>query len=195
MAAANTTSHLLRRIRLLSSFSVVFLYWFYVVSLLVMPRSHQQQSSGSEGDRLDRSPPSDRSPQSDLAVVVVADERKKRRMISNRESARRSRMRKQQHLDDLINQAAQIQRENGEIAKRVSATTEMFLKVDSENSILRAQVGELSERLQSLNSVLHTIEEVSGFAMDIPEMPDPLLKPWHLPYPSQPIMASAHWLP
>ncbi|KAK9136700.1 hypothetical protein Sjap_007294 [Stephania japonica] len=150
-----------------------------------MPRS-QQHSSGSEGDRSDRSI-------SD--VVAVVDDRKKRRMISNRESARRSRMRKQQHLDDLINQVSQIQRENSEIVKRVSATTEMFMKVDSENSVLRAQVGELSERLQSLNSVLHSIEEVSGFAMDIPQMPDPLLKPWHLPYPSQPIMASSHWLP
>ncbi|KAL5717563.1 hypothetical protein ACHQM5_010546 [Ranunculus cassubicifolius] len=41
-----------------------------------------------------------------------------------------------------------------------------------------------SDRLQSLNSVLHLIEEVSGFNMDIPEISDPLLKPWHLPCPS-----------
>ncbi|MCL7022745.1 hypothetical protein MKW94_024891 [Papaver nudicaule] len=128
-------------------------------------------SSGSEGGGLD-------------------DERKKKRMLSNRESARRSRMRKQQHLDELINQAAQLQKENDEIVRRVNHTTEVFSKVDSENNILRAQMAELTDRLQSLNSVLRVIEEISGFPMDIPEIPDPLLKPWQLPCPSQPIMAN-----
>ncbi|KAI3833559.1 hypothetical protein MKW98_004747 [Papaver atlanticum] len=118
------------------------------------------------------------------------DERKKKRMLSNRESARRSRMRKQQHLDELLNQAAQLQKENDEIVKRVNQMTEMFSKFDSENNILRAQMAELTDRLQSLNSVLRVIEEISGFPMDIPEIPDPLLKPWQLPCPSQPIMAN-----
>lgn len=118
------------------------------------------------------------------------DERKKKRMLSNRESARRSRMRKQQHLDELLNQAAQLQKENDEIVKRVNQMTEMFSKFDSDNNILRAQMAELADRLQSLNSVLRVIEEISGFPMDIPEIPDPLLKPWQLPCPSQPIMAN-----
>ncbi|KAF5189603.1 Bzip transcription factor [Thalictrum thalictroides] len=132
-------------------------------------------SSGSEGD-----------PQ-----YVVIDERKKRRMISNRESARRSRMRKQQHLDELLNQVAQLQQENNGILQRINATAEVYVNVESENSILRAQMTELSDRLHSLNSVLRIIEEVSGFSMDIPEIPDPLLKPWQLPCPSMPITASS----
>ncbi|OVA02535.1 Basic-leucine zipper domain [Macleaya cordata] len=134
-----------------------------------------QISSGSEGD-----------PQ-----YVMVDDKKKRRMISNRESARRSRMKKQQHLDDLLNQVVQLQKKNNEIANRVNATTQVYNNVESENKILRAQMMELTDRLQSLNSVLRIVEEVSGFAMDIPEIPDPLLKPWQLPCPSQPIMASA----
>ncbi|CAA6654401.1 unnamed protein product [Spirodela intermedia] len=114
---------------------------------------------------------------------ATVDQRKRRRMESNRESARRSRMRKQQHLDELIKQAAQLDEEN------------QFAKLDLENAILGARVMELTERLQSLNSVLYMVEEFSGVAMDIPEIPDPLLKPWQLPCPSQAITASADILP
>ncbi|KAF8387748.1 hypothetical protein HHK36_026403 [Tetracentron sinense] len=138
--------------------------------------SVQHVSSGSEGDQQ----------------YVMVDDKKKRRMISNRESARRSRMRKQKHMDDLINQVTQLQKENNEIGQSVNVGTQHYLEVSSENNILRARVMELTERLQSLNSVLHIMEEVSGFAMDIPEIPDPLLKPWQLPCSSQPIMASAY---
>ncbi|KAL9672155.1 hypothetical protein QQ045_028403 [Rhodiola kirilowii] len=36
------------------------------------------------------------------------DERKRKRMLSNRESARRSRVKKLKQMDDLIGQAAQL---------------------------------------------------------------------------------------
>ncbi|KAJ8623356.1 bZIP transcription factor 53 [Cinnamomum micranthum f. kanehirae] len=135
-----------------------------------MTARNQNQNSGSDED-----------PQ-------VMDQRKQRRMLSNRESARRSRMRKQKHLDDLINQATQLKAENSQIMTRVNIATQHYAAIESENTILRTQVMELTERLQSLNSVLHLMEEVSGMAMDIPEIPDPLLRPWQLPCPSQPIM-------
>ncbi|KAF8392651.1 hypothetical protein HHK36_023000 [Tetracentron sinense] len=138
--------------------------------------SAQHVTSGSEGN-----------PQ-----YLVIDDRKKRRMISNRESARRSRMKKQNHVGDLINQVSKLQKEKNEIMQSVNATTQHYLEVSSENDILRAQMMELTDRLQSLNSVLHIVEEVSGLAMDIPEIPDPLLKPWQLPCPSQLIMASVN---
>ncbi|KAG9457882.1 hypothetical protein H6P81_002390 [Aristolochia fimbriata] len=126
---------------------------------------------------------------SDEDPQQLMDQRRKRRMLSNRESARRSRMRKQQHLDDLINQVAKLKNENSEILNRVNVATQHFMKVDADNTVLRTQVMELTERLQSLNSVLRFMEDISGLAMDIPEIPDPLLKPWQLPCPSQPIMA------
>ncbi|XP_010911133.1 bZIP transcription factor 53 [Elaeis guineensis] len=122
---------------------------------------------------------------------LVMDERKRKRMLSNRESARRSRMKKQHHLDDLINQAAQLRNENEHIVMQANLITQRYTELETENSVLRAQVMELTERLQSLNSVLHIFEEVSGMAMDIPEIPDPLLRPWQLPCPAQPIMATA----
>lgn len=121
----------------------------------------------------------------------VMDQRKQRRMLSNRESARRSRMRKQKHLDDLMNQVTQLKAENSQIMTRVNIATQHYAAMEAENSILRTQMMELTERLQSLNSVLHMMEEISGMAMDIPEIPDPLLRPWQIPCPSLPIMASA----
>lgn len=128
---------------------------------------------------------------SDEGPQNMMDQRKRKRMLSNRESARRSRMKKQKHLDDLITQASQLKTENSQIMTRVNVATQHFMKMESENMILRTQLTELTERLQSLNSVLQIIGEINGLAMDIPEIPDPLLKPWQLPCPSQPIMASA----
>ncbi|KAK1280919.1 Ocs element-binding factor 1 [Acorus gramineus] len=132
------------------------------------------QSSGSEGDSR-----------------LTVDQRKEKRMLSNRESARRSRMRKQKHLDELLAQVTQLKMENAQIANRISFTSQHFMNLDSENTILRTQVMELTERLRSLNSVLKFVEDFSGVDMDIPEIPDALLEPWQLPCPSQPLMADA----
>lgn len=121
------------------------------------------------------------------------DERKRKRMISNRESARRSRQRKQQHLDELVGQVSQLKEENARISMQVGVIMERFLRVDSENAVLHAQLAELTGRLQSVNSVLRMVEEFSGVDMDIQEImiPDPLMCPWQIPCPAQPIIASS----
>ncbi|KAG0476684.1 hypothetical protein HPP92_013057 [Vanilla planifolia] len=122
----------------------------------------------------------------------LIDERKRKRMESNRESARRSRMKKQQRLDDLVNDIARLKSENGQLQMQIEVYVPQYMKFESENTILRTQVAELTERLQYLNSILRFMEEFSGMAMDIQEIPDPLLKPWQLPCPAQPITASAN---
>lgn len=99
------------------------------------------QSSGSEEDML----------------LMMMDERKKKRKQSNRESARRSRMRKQNHMDDLMSEVCKLGKEKSEILKGIDITTQQYLCVESQNSILRAQLEELSQRLQSLNHIVHLI--------------------------------------
>lgn len=121
----------------------------------------------------------------------VADERKRKRMESNRESARRSRVRKQKRLVDLVGELGQLQQANSELIARINATAQKYVEVESANNVLRAQAMELTDRLRSLNSVLEIVEVVSGLAVDIPEVPDPLMKPWQIPCPILPIMASA----
>ncbi|TXG64593.1 hypothetical protein EZV62_011587 [Acer yangbiense] len=91
---------------------------------------------------------------SDEDLQALMDQRKRKRMISNRESARRSRMRKQKHLDDLMSQVDQLRKDNHQIISNISITTQHFSTIEAENSVLRAQVDELTHRLQSLNDII-----------------------------------------
>ncbi|KAI9182417.1 hypothetical protein LWI28_025171 [Acer negundo] len=119
------------------------------------------------------------------------DDRKRKRMISNRESARRSRMRKQKQMEGLVNETSQLESGNAMLKQNIDAARQRYIEMESANNVLRAQTMELTERLRSLNSVLQIWGEVSGLNVEIPEVPDPLMKPWQLPCPVQPIMASA----
>ncbi|KAK1356852.1 Common plant regulatory factor 6 [Heracleum sosnowskyi] len=136
-----------------------------------MASSQTQISSGSDGDLR----------------YAKFDERKRKRMISNRESARRSRMKKQQRVDELFGETSRLQSQNKVVTDKINQATDMFVSVASENNVLRAQLSELSDRLYSLNTVLSIVEEVSGLAMDIPRMPEPwqipdaLMEPWQQP--------------
>nr|ACN71235.1 bZIP transcription factor [Tamarix hispida] len=136
---------------------------------------YQPVSSGSDGD----------------VRYANLDERKRKRMISNRESARRSRMRKQQHLGDLLNQVSKLQAENSQFVAKINSASQMYVKVESENNVLRAQLMELTDRLNSLNSLLRVMENVSGLNADVEELPDALLEPWQSPCPVQlPVMTN-----
>lgn len=115
--------------------------------------SSQMQNSGSEGD----------------LQQVVMDERKRKRMESNRESARRSRARKQKHLDDLTAQIAQVRSENQQVLHTINLTTQQFRAVDAQNSVLRAQMNELTQRLESLNEMINYMNALGGVAQFEPE--------------------------
>ncbi|EYU32895.1 hypothetical protein ABFS82_03G063200 [Erythranthe guttata] len=110
--------------------------------------SSSGNSAGSEGGDLQN----------------VMDQRKRKRMLSNRESARRSRMRKQKHLDDLMAQVNQLKRENGQILTSVNVTNQHYVHVEADNSVLRAQMMELTHRLQSLNEILNYINSSAEIA-------------------------------
>ncbi|XVE67006.1 hypothetical protein DITRI_Ditri08aG0125500 [Diplodiscus trichospermus] len=137
------------------------------------------QNSGSEED-----------------LQALMNERKRKRMISNRESARRSRMRKQKHLDDLMAQLTQLQKENNQIITRINITTQHYLNVEAENSVLRAQANELSHRLESLNEIITFLNGSNGASFDAQEiaLTEPagsFLNPFNLAHLNQPIMACA----
>ncbi|XVE94653.1 hypothetical protein REPUB_Repub02eG0027300 [Reevesia pubescens] len=142
--------------------------------------STQLQNSGSEED-----------------LHQLMDQRKRKRMESNRESARRSRMRKQKHLDDLVAQVTQLSKDNNQILTSINFTTQHYLNIEADNSVLRAQMIELSQRLDSLNEILNYLNnspttsngvfETEGFETSS----DCFTYPFNLPYLNQPIIASA----
>ncbi|GLT30315.1 hypothetical protein SLA2020_417790 [Shorea laevis] len=80
----------------------------------------------------------------------IIDERKQRRMISNRESARRSRMRKQRHLDELWSQVIRLRNENHSLIDKLNHVSESHDRVLQENERLKEEASDLRQMLTDL---------------------------------------------
>ncbi|GFP89359.1 ocs element-binding factor 1, partial [Phtheirospermum japonicum] len=76
--------------------------------------------------------------------------------------ARWSRLRKKNHLDGLMARVAELRNENQQILTGLNATTQNYMSVESDNAILRAQMAELSHRLQSLDEIVSFVSTGSG---------------------------------
>lgn len=95
-------------------------------------------------------------------------------------------------------QVDQLRKENQQIMANMNMTTQHFLTIDAENSILRAQAAELSHRLQSLNEIITILNASSGVfgaagdhSNTFTEPIDSFLNPLNFSYLNQPIMAAA----
>ncbi|KAI3784959.1 hypothetical protein L1987_44067 [Smallanthus sonchifolius] len=103
------------------------------------------------------------SDEADEQQQSLINERKQRRMISNRESARRSRMRKQKHLDELWSQVQWLRHENHQLMEKLNNFSEMHDHVVQENTRLKEEVSGLrqmvSDRMQ-LNGTYPAISDL-----------------------------------
>ncbi|CAI9276794.1 unnamed protein product [Lactuca saligna] len=86
----------------------------------------------------------------DQQQINLINERKQRRMISNRESARRSRMRKQKHLDELWSQVIWLRDENHQLVDKLNKFSGTHDQVLQENAQLKEEASELREMVNKL---------------------------------------------
>ncbi|XP_016473254.1 uncharacterized protein LOC107795184 [Nicotiana tabacum] len=84
--------------------------------------------------------------------------RKQRRMVSNRESARRSRMRKQRHLDELWSQVLRLRTENQNLMNKLNQVTESHDRVIQENMQLKEEASDL--RRMIIDSPFHAFSDL-----------------------------------
>lgn len=102
------------------------------------------------------------SDEADEQQLSLINERKQRRMISNRESARRSRMRKQKHLDELWSHVVWLRNENHQLVDKLNHVSECHDRVLQENLQLKEEASELRQMVTDLQltSSYHSLKDL-----------------------------------
>ncbi|KAI9076544.1 hypothetical protein K1719_041530 [Acacia pycnantha] len=103
------------------------------------------------------------------------DVKRVRRMLSNRESARRSRRRKQAHLTELETQVSQLRVENSSLLKRLTDVSQKYNESGVDNRVLKADIETLRakvkmaeetvKRITGLNPMFHAMSEISSMGI------------------------------
>ena len=110
------------------------------------------------------------------AAVTTEEERRRNRMTSNRLSARKSRMKRQQYVDDLTAENERLRRENEAMRASVGDVLQQSLALEQENRVLAAHARQLCAALLLRNSQLRLLGDVSGVPLDVLGVPDHLVQ-------------------
>ncbi|KAJ0726912.1 putative transcription factor bZIP family [Helianthus annuus] len=106
------------------------------------------------------------SDEADEQQLSIINERKQRRMISNRESARRSRMRKQKHLDELWSQVVWLRNENHQLVDKLNKFSGIHEQVVQENAKLKDEAAELRQMVTEwqINGTYPTLRDLDDIS-------------------------------
>ncbi|KAF8045173.1 hypothetical protein N665_5499s0001 [Sinapis alba] len=119
---------------------------------LINNNNYSLSSNGQDLIMMSNNSTSDEDYHQHHQSIMAPDERKQRRMLSNRESARRSRMRKQRHLDELWSQVIRLRNENNSLIDKLNRVSETQHSVLKENSKLKEEVSDLRRLVCELKS-------------------------------------------
>ncbi|KAL6901954.1 hypothetical protein ACP4OV_004830 [Aristida adscensionis] len=109
-------------------------------------------------------------------AAITEEERRRNRMTSNRLSARKSRMKQRQYVEDLAALADGLRRENEAMRAGVDGALRRSRLLEQENRVLAAHARELCAALLLRNSQLRVLGEVAGVPLDVPGVPDHLAR-------------------
>ncbi|KAF8105572.1 hypothetical protein N665_0157s0145 [Sinapis alba] len=84
------------------------------------------------------------------------DEKKRKRKLSNRESARRSRLKKQKLMEDTINEISALERRIKENRERCKVARGSLDTLESENVVLRSEKTWLLSYVSDLENMIST---------------------------------------
>ena len=91
----------------------------------------------------------------------IVDDKRLRRMISNRESARRSRMRKKQQIEELQSQVDQLQTINCQLSQKLTNLLQSNQEIFQENAQLKEKVSTLHVVLADVFTPLRNLDDTS----------------------------------
>ncbi|GJR40677.1 light-inducible protein CPRF2 [Tanacetum coccineum] len=97
------------------------------------------------------------------------DVKRVRRMLSNRESARRSRRRKQAHLTELETQVSQLRGENSSLLKRLTDISQKYNEAAVDNRVLKADVETMRAKVKMAEE---SVKRITGFNPMVQVMSD-----------------------
>ncbi|KFK39850.1 hypothetical protein AALP_AA3G296300 [Arabis alpina] len=123
----------------------------YLNDLIINNNNNYSSSSNGQDFMMSNNSTSDEDHHHHQSIIIL-DERKQRRMLSNRESARRSRMRKQRHLDELWSQVIRLRNENNCLIDKLNRVSENQDSVLKENSKLKEEASDLRQLVCELKS-------------------------------------------
>ncbi|CAH2061432.1 unnamed protein product [Thlaspi arvense] len=129
------------------------------------PQSHELDSGNT---RIPIKATDHNRNKSNVPVLQIVDDRKRKRMESNRESAKRSRMRKQRHIENLRDEVNRLGLENRELTNRLRIVMYHIEHTSTDNNRLLSEQEILRRRFSELRqiSVLRQLQNQQQWGCD-----------------------------